>query len=343
MDYGAIDLHVRHTLIRFVNQEGTVLLDRRVTTTVEELQHVFGGRPRARILIESGTDSEWVAQAIEACGHEVIVADPTYALMYGHRDPRIKTDRRDVAALAEACRLGIYRRAHRVSAAQRERRRALRVREQLVRTRTQLINLVRAQLRQEGYRLPAGCSTTVVRRCQALPLPPGLRAALEPVLTVLTTIGDELRACTETLAAVAAQDPIVQRLQTAPGVGVITALTYRAVVDDVARFADARGVAAYLGLVPREDSSGTRQRKGTITKAGPPGLRTLLVQASWVVWRQRRGGGALHAWVHQLAARRGRRIAVVALARRLGRILFAMWRDATDFGVAPTEPGATVA
>src|SRR5690606_13328241 len=129
----------------------------------------------------------------------------------------------------------------------------------------------------------------------------------------------------------------------APGVGVITALTYRAVVDDVARFADARGVAAYLGLVPREDSSGTRQRKGTITKAGPPGLRTLLVQASWVVWRQRRGGGALHAWVHQLAARRGRRIAVVALARRLGRILFAMWRDATDFGVTPTAPGATVA
>jgi transposase len=337
MDYGAIDLHVRHTLIRFVNQEGTVLLDRRVTTTVDELTAVFGGRPRARILIESGTDSEWVAQAIEACGHEVIVADPTYALMYGHRDPRIKTDRRDVAALAEACRLGIYRRAHRVSAAQRQQRRALRVREQLVRVRTQLINLVRAQLRQEGYRLPSGISSTVVPRCQALELPTPLRAALAPVLTVLDTIGAQVRQCDEALQAVARQDPIVQRLQTAPGVGVITALTYRAVLDDVSRFADARAVAAYLGLVPREASSGTRQRKGAITKAGPPGLRTLLVQASWGVWRQRRGGGALHAWVHALAARRGRRIAVVALARRLGRILYAMWRDGTDYAVTPVE------
>ena len=82
---------------------------------------------------------------------------------------------------------------------------------------------------------------------------------------------------------------------TAPGVGAITALTYRAVLDDVTRFGDARSVAAYLGLVPTEDSSGSRQRKGGITKAGPTGLRVLLVQASWAVWRQRAGRGALHA------------------------------------------------
>ena len=109
-----------------------------------------------RVLLETGTESEWVAQVVERCGHEVIVADPNYVLMYGQRQRRIKTDRRDVAALAEACRLGIYRRAHRVSAAQRQRRRLLRVREQLIRVRTQAINLLRAQLRQEGYRLGSG-------------------------------------------------------------------------------------------------------------------------------------------------------------------------------------------
>src|SRR5690349_24019818 len=105
MEYGAIDLHARHTLIRIVTAEGTAVLDRRVTTTREALTAVFGGRPRARILIESGTEREWVAQTIEACGHDVLVVAPSYALMYGHRDPQIKTDRRDVVALAEACRL----------------------------------------------------------------------------------------------------------------------------------------------------------------------------------------------------------------------------------------------
>ena len=113
--------------------------------------------------------------------------------------------------------------------------------------------------------------------------------------------------------------------------GPITALTFRAVLDDVTRFTDARSVAAYLGLVPREDSSGMRRHRGAITKAGSPVLRSLLVQAGWVIWPQKAHGGALHAWVQRLAARRGKRIAVVALARRLARILFAMWRDQTDY------------
>ena len=98
-----------------------------------------------------------------------------------------------------------------------------------------------------------------------------------------------------------------------------------------------RSVAAYLGLVPTEDSSGSRQRKGGITKAGPTGLRVLLVQASWAIWRQRAGRAALHAWFERLAARRGRRIAVVALARLLGRILYAMWRDGQDYHAVPVQ------
>ena len=100
MEYGAIDLHKRYTWIRLVTADGVVTLERRVPTTREQLTAMFRGRPRARVLIESSTESEWVAQTIEGCGHEVVVAAPGYALMYGHRDPHIKTDRRDVAALA---------------------------------------------------------------------------------------------------------------------------------------------------------------------------------------------------------------------------------------------------
>lgn len=89
-------------------------------------------------------------------------------------------------------------------------------------------------------------------------------------------------------------------------------------------------MSAALGLVPREDSSAERRHRGHITKAGPSDLRSILVQAAWACWRSKRSG-SLRAWVESVAHRRGRRIAVVALARRLSRILFAIWRDATVF------------
>jgi transposase len=255
--------------------------------------------------------------------------------MYGHRDPQIKTDRRDVVALAEACRLGIYKRAHRVSAEQRGHRRALRVRAHLVRVRTQAINQVRAQLRQEGHRLRTCSSGMVTTRYAELSLPAALQAVLAPLVLLIETVTEQIRSCETELRALAVSDPVVALLRTAPGVGLITALTYRAVLDEVTRFPAARGVPAYLGLVPREDSSGTRHRKGGITRAGSSELRVLLVQASWVIWRQR--GGPLHAWVHRLAARRGKRIAAVALARRLSRILYAMWRDGRVYCAAPAH------
>ena len=335
MEYGAIDLHKCKSLIRIVDAAGRVRLDRTIVTGRDGFRGVFEGRAPLRVLLETGTESEWVAQTLEACGHEVIVADPNYALMYGVRTRAVKTDRRDVAALAEACRLGIYRRAHRASAAQRGVRRTLRVREQLIRVRTQAINLLRAQLRQEGYRLPSGASQTACARLERLDVSPSLREALAPIVGLLDAIAPLIRAADAAADAQATADPVVQRLMTAPGVGPIVALTYRAVLDDVGRFHDASGATAFLGLVPKEDSSGTRRRKGTITKAGPTALRVLLIQAAWVIWRQRRGRAALHAWVERLAARRGRRIAVVALARRLARILFAMWRDESEYRPVP--------
>jgi transposase len=341
MEYGAIDLHLRHSQIRIVDADGAVLLDRRITTSREGFAGVFGDRPPMRILLETGTESEWVAQSLEAGGHTVIVADPNYALMYGHRQRRIKTDKRDVAALAEACRLGIYRPAHRVSGAQRQRRRALRVREQLVHVRTKAINLLRAQLRQEGYRLPSGSAEAVVQRYERLTVPDALHQTLTPLLELLGHLAPALKDADAAARAQAAADPVVQRLMTVPGIGPITALTYRATVDDIRRFKDAGSASAFFGLVPQEDSSGERQRRGRITKAGPPIARSLLIQAAWVVWRQKDGGGQLHAWVTRLADRRSKRIAVVALARRLSRILYAIWRDGTEYRVAgPTAQTA---
>ena len=334
MEYGAIDLHLRHSEICVVTATGMVTLERRVATSRSGFAVVFAARPPMRVLIESSTDSEWAAATISEWGHEVVVVDPNYGLMYAHRPAAVKTNRRDARAMAEANRIGVYRAVHRVSAAQRACRRALRVREQLVRMRTQLINQLRAQLRQEGYRLGSGGAEAALTRLRRLVLPEALQQGLAPLVAVLETIAAQLTTCTAAVTRQATTDPVVQRLMTAPGVGPIIGLAYRATLDDVGRFANASAVTAYLGLVPREASTGEHQRRGSITKAGPRALRVLLIQAGWVIWRGRGGSAALHAWVHRLAERRGRRIAIVALARRLSRVLYAMWRDDTDYRAA---------
>lgn len=328
MEYGAIDLHTRESEIRIVNEDGAEVFARRVATRPEALARVFADRAALRVLLESGTESEWVAQCLEGWGHTVVVADPSYAAMYGARQRRIKTDRRDVAALAEANRRGWYRPAHRVSRAQQTVREALTIRRTLINQRTQLIAVVRTLVRRQGSRVPTGQAETFVARLRQAPLPVDLQTALAPLLIALEGLAPLIAAADQAATVRARADAVVRRLMTAPGVGPITALNFRAALDQVDRFADAGAVTSYLGLVPREHSSGDHQRKGRITKAGPREPRAMLVQASWTIWRMRRGPGlGLALWAQRVAARRGRRVAIVALARRLARILFAIWRD----------------
>jgi len=331
MEYGAIDLHTKESQIRIIDGDGAVVLERRVATTRARLTDVFGERAPMRILLESGTGSEWVARHLEDLRHEVVVADPNYAPMYGQRTRRIKTDRRDVAALAEANRLGVYRQAHRVSAPQRDVRRRLRVRDQLVHMRRQAINLMRAQLRSEGVRVPTGAAESFAGRFTRSDVSEAVRGAMAPLLDLLAAIAPLIAQAEQWTRHAAKADPVARRLMTAPGVGPVVALAFQATVDDVGRFATPGAVTSYLGLVPREHSSGERQQKGAITKAGPRRMRVLLIQSAWHLWRSPAGSATLHAWARRLGDRRGRRIAVVALARRLARILWAMWRDGRDF------------
>ena len=330
MVYGAIDLHMRYSQIRVVDESGAVLRDQRIQTSRERLVKGFEGWGPLRILVETGTESEWVAQALESAGHEVVVADPNYAPMYGERQRKVKTDRRDVAALAEANRRGWYRATHRVAAAQRATRQLLRTRRQLVQMRSGAVALIRSLLKQDGYRLPSCGAERVPAKLAQLPLPAWLVAAVTPLARTVEATTTEIGGLDHQLRERAATDPIVQRLQTVPGVGLIVALTFRTQLDTIDRFTHAGQVSALIGLVPREDSSAERRHRGHITKAGPRELRSLLVQAAWACWRSK-CSAPLRAWAEQLAARRGRRIAVVALARRLSRILYAIWRDGSTF------------
>jgi transposase len=330
MVYGAIDLHMRHSQIRIIDEDGVVRRERRIVTGREQFVNGFAGFGAMRILVETGTESEWVAQALEAAGHEVMVADPNYAPMYGETTRRIKTDRRDVAALAEANRRGWYRPAHRTSAAQRDMKQILCARRLLVQQRSGVVSLLRSLLRQSGYRLGTGSCDTVPARVARLVVTGELGETLAPLCRQIAALTTEIHALDARVETRTASDAIVARLRSVPGVGVIVATTFRAFIDRHERFARAGQVSAAIGLVPREDSSAERRHRGHITKAGPGELRSLLIQAAWVCWRHG-GSGTLRAWVDGIAARRGKRIAVVALARRLSRILFALWRDDTTF------------
>jgi transposase len=317
-----------------------VVSEQRLPTTRARLTASFAPLPPSRLLLESSTESEGVAQCLEGLGHTVLVADPSFAPMYGRRR-RTKTDRRDALALAEACASGVYRLAHRLSARQREVRWALAVRQSLVRTRTRWINQMRGQLRSVGLRLTRGMPTTFARRVAALGLPAPLAEQLAPLLTLLAPLQAAIAEADQQLVTWAGQDPIARTLQSVPGVGPLTALAFIAALDDITRFPTGREVPAYLGLVPRERSSGEVVRRGGISKAGNAQLRWLLVEAAWHVLRSPAPShAALRTWGERVAQRRGRRIAVVAVARRLARILYALGRDTAVYGVRPTRHAA---
>jgi transposase len=342
MDHIGIDVHKRESQI-YILAEGGEVIERRIRTEPERFDAVLGTRPRARIVIEA-----WVARCLEALGHEVIVADPNFAPMYATRTRKVKTDRRDARALAEACLLGAYRPAHRLSDPQRHVRGRLVVRDALVRTRTRYISIIRALLRQHGYRVPSGSAEHFVHRVQNLPLPGRLRSVVAPLLALMRPLNGQLTYSDATIEHLAIQDPRVPRLRSVPSIGPITAAAFLAAIDDAQRFHHAHQLEAYLGLVPGERSSGETQRRGSITKAGHSRTRWLLIQAAVSILRRRPPQAEeLRTWALRIAARRGKQVAVVALARRLAGILYALLRDGSVFEPqrvrSPRRPAAAAA
>lgn len=331
MDTIGLDLHKRESQLCIGHDDGRVE-ERRIVTSRERFTAVLGERPPARILLEASTESEWVARHLEQLGHVVIVADPNFAPMYATRSRRTKTDRRDAKTLMEACRLGAYRPAYRLSDARRHVRAELAVREALVRTRTRYIAVAKALVRRDGLRVAGSEAERVVQRIAALELSDVLASELRPLFTVLAPLNAQIAAADRRLAALTADDRAVALLATAPSVGPITAAAIVATVDDIARFRSAHHFEAFLGLVPAERSSGEKRRIGRITKAGNARVRYLLVEAGWRILRSRSEELAvLRAWGLAIAMRRGTRIAAVALARRLAGVLYAMWRDGQSY------------
>jgi transposase len=215
----------------------------------------------------------------------------------------------------------------------RDRKSMCGMREALVQTRTRLISLTRGWMRPQGLGvIRSGSPTTFHLRVREHVASRGgtIPPYVEPVLRTIQALSLEILAADEELEAAAASDPTCQLLMTAPGVGPTTAVRFAAAIDDVGRFADAHKVQSYLGLTPGEKSSGQKQKRTGVTKAGSSKLRWVLVQAAWVARRYYKDHPVV-AWSYEVESRRGKAIAVMALVRKLAGILYAMWRDGVPY------------
>jgi transposase len=327
-----IDVHKDTSHIVALDERGIPVLDKNVRTTRERLDDVLAPLAPAKVLIEASGRSRWVAEHLEGQGHTVFVGDPNYALMYASRPANCKNDRNDARALAFACQAGHFKSVHRPSAEHRALQELLGSRASLVANRTMHINRLRALFAARGIELPRGEKATLWYRVKAQGIPAELDQAVRPLLEMLAMLEDQLRWCDARVEELANQDEVARRLQTVPGVGALLALLYVATIGTPSRFVSAHQVESYLGLVPKIHASAKPGVGRHISKHGSTYLRALLVQAAWSFMRSNDPRATpTQEWTNALAQRRPTQVAIIALTRRLAGVLYAMWRDGTDF------------
>jgi transposase len=340
MEHIAIDLGGRESQICVRASDGTVVKEERRST--RSLRAFLKKQSPSRVVLETCAEAFTVADAALEAGHQVRVVPSTLVRALGVGARRTKTDRRDAQVLSEvSCRIDLPS-VHIPSEQARRRKAMCAMREALVRSRTLLINTVRGWLRTEGMHLGTGgvgTFTMRVRRQQESLRATALPTYVERELRMIDELTTEIDQADRDLAEMAKQDPTCRRLMDVPGVGPVTAIRFVSTVDQVDRFSSAHHLESYLGLVPGEDSSSERQRRTGITKAGSATARWALVEAAWAA-RRCKQRGPLQCWADEVEKRRGRRIATVALARKLAGVMYAMWRDGTSYDATR---GATMA
>lgn len=301
-----------------------------------ELLRFFAQRPAATVLLEACGSAHFWAREIEGLGHRVVLLPPQHVRRYR---PRNKTDRADAKALLEAFRNEEIRPVPVKSPAQQQLAALHRLRSAWLGTRTSRINTLRGLLREQGIVIPVGARHVVPRALElageaASGLSDGLRFALFELAQEIRECERRLADLEVRLAALACQDALTVRLRTVPGVGLITATALVGFVGDLQRFPSGRRFASYLGLTPRERSSGSIRRLGAISKRGDTYLRMLLIHGARAVLAaapQMKRPDRLRKWALALAARVGHNKATVALANKLARYAWAVATHEADF------------
>lgn len=330
MEHVAIDLGGKQSQVCIRAEDGTIVEERRIPTAA--IGAYLSRRPKSRVVVETCSESFLVADQARTQGHEVRVVPATLVKSLGVGARRTKTDRRDAQVLSEvSCRVDLPS-VHIPSMQSREHKTLCGTREVLVRSRTRLINTVRGWLRTQGTAIRSGMTATFGHRVRDAyrKAERSLPECIERVLRTLDELNPEIREADREIARAAKADPRCRRMMTVPGVGPVTALRFVSVLDEHERFTGSHAVQSYLGLVPGVSASSEREHRLGLTKAGSPAVRWVLIQAAWCARRTAKSHPMV-LWSNEIEHRRGVRIAVVALARKLAGILYALWRDDTNY------------
>jgi transposase len=284
----------------------------------------------ARAGLESGPLSAWHWHELRKLGVPVVCLDARHAKAALSLQLN-KSDRNDARGLAQIVRTGWYREVAVKSVDSQMVRTLLTTRAQLVRLRVDLANQIRGVLKPFGLLAGKGGGQPFIERARALAAGGPLQEVTEALLAAWKSINDQIGVLSRRLVAIARADQAVKRLMTAPGVGVLVALTYVSVIDDPRRFAKSSSVGAYIGLTPRRFQSGEDDYTGHISRCGDRLLRSYLFEAAGIILNRVAKWSALKAWGTRLAKRIGTKKATVAVARKLAGILHRMLRDGSEF------------
>src|SRR6266699_3690786 len=304
-----LDVSVKETSVCVVDDAGKVILEQKVPTEPADIIALLAslGVSFGRIGIEAGPLSQWLVNALTAADLPVICVETRHMKALLTAQQINKTDRNDARGIAQMMRVGLFKPVH-VEAD------------------------LRGTLRNFGLKVGAVSGSRYEARVRELVEGfPGLAAIAEPLLNVRRVMRQQFAVLHKMLLDRVRGDPVCRRLMTAPGVGAVVALTYRATVDQPQRFVHSRAVGAHVGLTPKRYQSGEVDYDGRVSKCGDALLRTMLYEAAHSLLIQSRKWSWLKAWGLRVAQRRGIRRAIVAVARRLAVVLHRMWVDGSEF------------
>lgn len=333
--YVGLDAHSKNCVYVIQDENGNMVGEGTVPTTLEglallrEKHQLPEGTP---VALESGTVAFFVARRLRGLGLEALVIEASEVRAKAYR-PNQKSDRRDAIELCEGLRRGIYRtRVHVPPPEIEELRETLGRRRHFVRVRTMEVNAAKRLLRSAGMPTLARGLTSVKaweKLLKAVALSPTLHAHVGAHYALWSCAREQIALLEKSLEAQGTPfQEKLDRMQTVPGVGPIVALTALATFSDMERFPSAKHAASYAGLVPSSYDSGERVQHGRITKRGSSELRSMLCEAAH---HAARPNNPLNPFFAGVAARRGYKMAVVAVAHRICRILYAMLRRHADF------------
>ena len=340
-----LDVSVKETSVCVVDDAGKVVCEQKVPTEPDDIVVLLTsvGEDYVRIGIEAGPLSQWLVNGLTGAGLPVICVETRHMKALLRAQQINKSDRNDTRGIAQMMRVGPFKPVHAKTLAAQEQRMLLTSRKLVQRKLIDIESDMRGTLRNFG--LKVGVVSTIGYEARIRHLVEGfprLAAIVEPLLTVRRVMRQQFAVLHKMLFDTVRHDPVCKRLTTAPGVGAVVALTYRATVDQPQRFVHSRAVGAHVGLTPRRHQSGEIDYDGGISKSGDTMLRTMLYEAAQVLLTQSRHWSWLKAWGMKVAQRRGMPSAIVAVARRLAVVLHRMWTDGTNFRWG-SEPGTAIA